>query len=80
MPEHKHYMILSFMILTCFMKSCNVDLAIAAIFEDEQTLESLGVPTTRTSKDDKPTSNFGRRLIIFMKMNLIRCFLIYIVV
>ena len=29
----------------------NVDLAIADVLEDEQTLESLGVPTTRSSKD-----------------------------
>ena len=45
----------------------NVDLAIADILEDEQTLESLGVPTTRSSKDDKPTNNFGRRLIDLCK-------------
>ena len=41
----------------------NVGLAIADILEDKQTLESLGVPTTRSTKDDKPTNNFGRRLI-----------------
>ena len=45
----------------------NVDLAIADILGDEQTLESLGVPTTRLSKDDKPTNNFGRRLIDLCK-------------
>ena len=35
----------------------NVDLAMADILEDEQTHESVGVPTTRSSKDDKPTNN-----------------------
>ena len=45
----------------------NVDLAIADILEDEQTPESLGVPTMRSSKEDKPTKNFGRQLIDLCK-------------
>ena len=37
----------------------NVDLAMADILEDEKTHESVGVPTTQSSKDDKPTNNYG---------------------
>ena len=37
----------------------NVDLAMADILEDEKTHESVGVPTTRSSKDDRPTNNCG---------------------
>ena len=38
----------------------NVDLAMADILEDEKILESVGVPTTRSSNDDKPSNNNWR--------------------
>ena len=52
-------MILSFYTDYNLFHEINVDLTMAVILEDEQTHESVGVPTTRSSKDDKPTNNSG---------------------